>query len=128
MKQILYLMVLLFLVSCKSKETIIEVPKIKTEIQYRDRIVCDSVYIKDSVLIYTKGDTVYNTIYNKLYKYKIIKDTINIYKVDTISIPQKVVVTKTVTKQNIVQRILMYIGIVSLSLIILIIYIKIKKC
>lgn len=128
MKNILYLLVIFTFISCKTREVIVEVPKIKTEIEYKDRLIHDSIYSRDSIFIYTKNDTVYNNVYKTLYKYKTIKDTINICKTDTISIPQKVEIIKEVNKLNIVQKILMYIGIVSLILLILTIYTKIKKC
>lgn len=75
---------------CKSKEYVY-VPEYHTSyVAKTDTFIKnDSVYLKDSVFIETKGDTVY---YNKVtfndryhYIYKIINDTI--IKNDTISVP-----------------------------------------
>lgn len=75
---------------CKSKEYVY-VPEYHTSyIAKTDTLIKnDSVYLKDSVFIETKGDTIY---YNKVsckdryhYIYKIVNDTI--IKNDTISVP-----------------------------------------
>ena len=63
MRKILFLLfITLLLGSCKVKEKIVEVPipQIKTEIKYIDKIKYDSIYLKDSVYIVQKGDTIYN--------------------------------------------------------------------
>ena len=63
MRKILFLLFMtLLLGSCKVKEKILEVsiPQIKTEIKYIDKIKYDSIYLKDSVYIVQKGDTIYN--------------------------------------------------------------------
>lgn len=78
------------LTSCKSKEYVY-VPEYHTSyVAKTDTFIKnDSVYLKDSIFIETKGDTVY---YNKVtfndkyhYIYKIINDTI--IKNDAISVP-----------------------------------------
>ena len=71
MRKILFLLFMtLLLGSCKVKEKIVEVPipQIKTEIKYIDKVKYDSIYLKDSVYIIQKGDTIYN-------KYKSSIDT-----------------------------------------------------
>jgi hypothetical protein len=87
MRKILFLLFMtLLLGSCKVKEKIVEVPipQIKTEIKYIDKVKYDSIYLKDSVYIIQKGDTVYNTKVAYRYKYKYLKDTITINKADTL--------------------------------------------
>lgn len=130
MRKILFLLFMtLLLGSCKVKEKIVEVPipQIKTEIKYIDKIKYDSIYLKDSVYIIQKGDTVYNTKVAYRYKYKYLKDTITINKTDTITRLQKVTEIKIKNQLNVVQKILMYIGLFSLLMFIIIIYKHFKK-
>lgn len=130
MRKILFLLFMtLLLGSCKVKEKIIEVPipQIKTEIKYIDKIKYDSIYLKDSVYIIQKGDTIYNTKIAYRYKYKYLKDTITINKTDTITRLQKVTEIKVKNQLNIVQKTLMYIGLFSLLIFIIIIYKHFKK-
>ena len=130
MKKILFLLfITLLLGSCKVKEKIVEVPipQIKTEIKYIDKIKYDSIYLKDSVYIVQKGDTIYNNKVAYRYKYKYLKDTITINKTDTITKLQKVTEIKVKNQLNTVQKILMYIGLFSLLMFIIIIYKYFKK-
>ena len=130
MRKILFLLFMtLLLGSCKVKEKIVEVPipQIKTEIKYIDKVKYDSIYLKDSVYIIQKGDTIYNTKVAYRYKYKYLKDTITINKTDTITRLQKVTEIKVKNQLNIVQKILMYIGLFSLLMFIIIIYKHFKK-
>lgn len=130
MKKILFLLFMtLLLGSCKVKEKIVEVPipQIKTEIKYIDKVKYDSIYLKDSVYIIQKGDTVYNNKVAYRYKYKYLKDTITINKADTITRLQKVTEIKVKNQLNVVQKVLMYIGLFSLLMFIIIIYNHFKK-
>lgn len=130
MRKILFLLFMtLLLGSCKVKEKIVEVPipQIKTEIKYIDKVKYDSIYLKDSVYIIQKGDTVYNNKVAYRYKYKYLKDTITINKADTITRLQKVTEIKVKNQLNIVQKVLMYIGLFSLLMFIIIIYNHFKK-
>ena len=130
MRKILFLLfITLLLGSCKVKEKIVEVPipQIKTEIKYIDKVKYDSIYLKDSVYIIQKGDTIYNIKVAYRYKYKYLKDTITINKTDTITRLQKVTEIKVKNQLNVVQKILMYIGLFSLLMFIIIIYKYFKK-
>ena len=130
MKKILFLLFMtLLLGSCKVKEKIVEVPvpQIKTEIKYIDKVKYDSIYLKDSVYIIQRGDTVYNTKVAYRYKYKYLKDTITVNKADTITRLQKITEIKVKNQLNVVQKILMYIGLFSLLMFIIIIYKHFKK-
>jgi hypothetical protein len=111
------------------KEKIVEVPipQIKTEIKYIDKVKYDSIYLKDSVYIIQKGDTIYNNKVAYRYKYKYLKDTIIVNKTDTIIKLQKVTEIKVKNQLNVVQKILMYIGLFSLLMFIIIIYKHFKK-
>ena len=130
MRKILFLLFMtLLLDSCKVKEKIVEVPipQIKTEIKYIDKVKYDSIYLKDSVYIIQKGDTVYNNKVAYRYKYKYLKDTITINKADTITRLQKITEIKVKNQLNVVQKVLMYIGLFSLLMFIIIIYKHFKK-
>lgn len=130
MRKILFLLFMtLLLSSCKVKEKIVEVPisQIKTEIKYIDKIKYDSIYLKDSVYIVQKGDTIYNNKVAYRYKYKYLKDTVTVNKTDTITRLQKVTEIKVNNQLNAVQKILMYIGLFSLLMFIIIIYKHFKK-
>lgn len=130
MRKILFLLFMtLLLGSCKVKEKIVEVPipQIKTEIKYIDKVKYDSIYVKDSVYIIQKGDTIYNNKVAYRYKYKYLKDTIIVNETDTIIKLQKVTEIKVKNQLNVVQKILMYIGLFSLLMFIIIIYKHFKK-
>lgn len=130
MRKILFLLFMtLLLGSCKVKEKIVEVPipQIKTEIKYIDKVKYYSTYLKDSVYIIQKGDTIYNNKVAYRYKYKYLKDTIIVNETDTIIKLQKVTEIKVKNQLNVVQKILMYIGLFSLLMFIIIIYKHFKK-
>ena len=130
MRKILFLLFMtLLLGSCKMKEKIVEVPipQIKTEIKYIDKVKYDSIYLKYSVYIVQKGDTIYNNKVAYRYKYKYLKDTITVNKTDTITKLQKVTEIKVKNQLNVVQKVLMYIGLFSLLMFIIIIYKHFKK-
>ena len=65
-----------------------------TQVQYRDRIIerVDSVVVRDSVVNYLKGDTVFIEKYRDRWrtKYKTEKDTIFVQKTDTLLVEKKV--------------------------------------
>lgn len=130
MRKILFLLFMtLLLGSCKVKEKIVEVPipQIKTEIKYIDKVKYDSIYLKDSVYIVQKGDTIYNNKVAYRYKYKYSKDTITVNKTDTITKLQKVTEIKVQNQLNVVQKVLMYIGLFSILLFLIILYKHFKK-
>lgn len=130
MRKILFLLFMtLLLGSCKVKEKIVEVPvpQIKTEIKYIDKVKYDSIYLKDSIYIVQKGDTIYNNKVAYRYKYKYLKDTVTVNKTDTITKLQKVTEIKVQNQLNAVQKVLMYIGLFSILLFLIILYKHFKK-
>jgi hypothetical protein len=91
--------------------------------------VHDSVYSRDSIFVYTKGDTVYHEHYNVKYKEYFRNDTINNVYRDSIYKAYPVVKEKIVHKLYWWQKIPMWIGIGSiLALIIYVIskFVKVK--
>ena len=63
------------LVGCKSTEKLQNI-NTETRIEYRDKYHRDSIYIRDSVIIYVKGDTVFKDRWHTEWKEKESGDTI----------------------------------------------------
>ena len=116
----------ILLTACKPIKEIIEVPVEVVKKEYIHDTKTDSIYIKDSIDRYIKGDTVF--IYKERTKFRYINKTDTILKTDTVP---KILVKTTVkeVKVNYIkwyQKLLMWMGgIMSLILTGYIIY-KIK--
>jgi hypothetical protein len=91
MKRIFILIPLLAILSvftgCKTKTVLVPVEKVK--IEYRDRLRVDSVYNRDTVNIYERGDTVYLQTIKWRERFKF--DTVSVVRVDSIPYPVEVV-------------------------------------
>ena len=107
MKKLLLIFLLYIVISCTTTKYI-EIPVEHTKIEYRDRIKHDSIYLRDSIVQKKENDTIYLEIYKYLYKYKCLRDTINI--VDSIPVVTIQEVTKEVNKLHNWQFILMVLG------------------
>ena len=92
MRIIIFCIVLLML-GCKSVKHV-PVETVKTEKEYVDRWNRDSVYIRDSVFVLVKGDTVFKDRYRIVYKDRYSRDTAYISTVDTIQVAYPVEVIK----------------------------------
>jgi len=98
MKKILYILLLASVcMSCRSIKYI-PVETVKHDSVYINRIKYDSIYHLDSIFMSVKGDTVYTYKYKYQYRDKLIRDTVNVTKVD--SIPYPVEVQKVVTVEK----------------------------
>lgn len=84
----LVLMLTSAICSCTSTKYV-PVESVKHDSVYLNKIVKDSVYIKDSVLI-VKGDTITEYRYKYIYQYKDRTDTLYFTKTDTIRVPYPV--------------------------------------
>ena len=104
------LLVFIIILSGCTKQVYIPVESVRTE--YRDLHTRDSIYLRDSVFMLQKGDTVLIEKYRYLYKDKLIRDSV--YINDTICIPYPVEKIVSVNKQKWYQETLMYIGLVTL--------------
>ena len=125
LKTLFLLLFLTTIISCTTTKTI-EVPVETIKTEYIEQVKYDSIYSKDSIYIMQKGDTIYNSKVQYLYKYKYLRDTINI----TDTIP-KIVAVKEVQYINQLytwQKLLIVIGIgfILYWIIKLVIYIKSK--
>ena len=107
MKKLLFMFLLYIVISCTTTKYI-EVPVEHTRIEYSDRIKHDSIYLRDSIVQKKENDTIYLEIYKYLYKYKYLRDTINV--VDSIPVVTVKEVTKEVNKLYNWQFILIVLG------------------
>lgn len=83
---LLLFLLLLMLVGCKTIEYVpVEVVKTQT----KDHLVevHDSVYIRDSTVIHTKGDTVFKDKWKLIYKNRYVHDTTYVHRTDSIPVP-----------------------------------------
>lgn len=123
LKTLFLLLFLTTIVSCTTTK-IIEVPVETIKTEYIEQVKYDSIYSKDSIYIIQKGDTIYNNKVQYLYKYKYLRDTINI----TDTIPKIVTVkdTQYINQLYTWQKVLIAIGIVFIFywIVKLVIYIK----
>ena len=125
LKTLFLLLFLTTIVSCTTTK-IVEVPIETIKTEYIEQVKYDSIYSKDSIYIMQKGDTIYNNKVQYLYKYKYLRDTINI----TDTIPKIITVkdTQYINKLYTWQKLFIVIGIgfILYQIIKLVIYIKSK--
>lgn len=126
LKTLFLLLFLITIISCKTTTKIVEVPVEVIKTEYIEQVKYDSIYSKDSIYIIQKGDTIYNNKVQYLYKYKYLRDTINI----TDTIPRIVTIkdTQYINQLYTWQKLLMVIGVVLILywIVRLVIYIKSK--
>ena len=125
LKTLFLLLFLTTIISCTTTK-IVEVPIETIKTEYIEQIKYDSIYHKDSIYIIQKGDTIYNNKVQYLYKYKYLRDTINI--IDTIPKIVTVKDTQYINQLYTWQKLLIVIGIgfILYWIIKLVIYIKDK--
>ena len=125
LKTLFSLLFLTTIISCTTTK-IVEVPVETIKTEYIEQVKYDSIYSKDSIYIMQKGDTIYNNKVQYLYKYKYLRDTINI----TDTIPKIITVkdTQYINQLYTWQKILIGIGIgfILYWIVKLVIYIKSK--
>ena len=126
LKTLFFLLFLTIVISCKTTTKVVEIPVETIKTEYIEQVKYDSIYHKDSIYIMQKGDTIYNNKVQYLYKYKYLRDTINI--TDTIPTIVTVKDTQYINKLYTWQKLLITIGIgfVLYWIVRLVIYIKTK--
>ena len=126
LKTLFFLLFLTIVISCKTTTKVVEIPVETIKTEYIEQIKYDSIYHRDSIYIMQKGDTIYNNKVQYLYKYKYLRDTINI----TDTIPKIVTVkdTQYINQLYAWQKLFIVIGIgfVLYWIVRLVIYIKTK--
>lgn len=129
MKNLLLIIILLLIfVSCSTTKYVDRPIPIETvRVEYVNRLYKDSVFIHDSIDRYVSGDTVYQYKYRYLYKYLNKTDTVIIN--DSIEVPVqiKTIEIKEVNSIKWYQSILMWIGGISLLIILFISGWKLRK-
>lgn len=95
------------LISCKTQQPQV-VEKIVTETEYVDRWRVDSVYVDNTKHIDRGGDTIKVIETKTEYHYRVIIDSIEVLKIDSIPYPVKVI--KEVNVLTPPQKTLMRIG------------------
>ena len=125
MKKICYIafLMLILLSSCRTITKVVEVPVIKTEYIVKEKT--DSILIHDSIDRVIKNDSIIIDRWHTQYKY--------IHRIDTVikndTITQVVKETETVVEYRVrkVQKFFIWIGVITLILIILYIVLFILK-
>lgn len=84
---LLAILIVFLLTGCKTETVLVPVDRVK--IEYRDRVRVDSVYNRDTLYLFTSGDTVY--LQSIKWRERIRTDTLRIVKTDSIAYPVEVV-------------------------------------
>ena len=92
-KTIIFCAIALLCCACGTTKYI-PIESVKTE--YRNIATTDSIYLRDSIFVKEKGDTLIVEKYRYLYKDRILRDSI--FKTDTIRVPYPVEVVKEIKK------------------------------
>lgn len=100
--------------ACKSSTVYVPVESVKVE--YRDKLLRDSVHLYDSVLVKMKGDTVWLEKFRYLYRDKLIRDSI--FTVDSIRVPYPVIEYKETNRLNSFQSFQIWCGRILLLLVV----------
>lgn len=102
------LLLIMIISSCKTTTKVVEIPVETIKKEYIHDTKIDSVYIRDSIDRWQKGDTLYITKWHTKYKYINKVDTI----VKTDSIPKIMTIEKEVRVNHVYwwQKTLMWLG------------------
>ncbi|NDV96396.1 hypothetical protein D0T84_15950 [Dysgonomonas sp. 521] len=102
-------------ISCKTNTVYVPVETIR--IEYRDKLLRDSVRLYDSVFVMLGGDTVRIEKYKYLYRDRLVRDSI--FRTDTISVPYPVVEVQQVNRLTSFQSFQVWCGRILLMLILI---------
>ena len=94
MKKIIQITALVFL--CCACGTVKYVPIESVRTEYRNTATTDSVFLRDSIFVKEKGDTLIVEKYRYLYRDRILRDSVIVR--DTLRVPYPVEVVKEVKK------------------------------
>ena len=128
MKKLVFIMLaILILSACKTTTKIVEVPVEVVKKEYIHNTKIDSVYIRDSIDRWQKGDTLFITKYSTKYKYLNRVDTV--LKVDTIPKIISTTIEKKVEVNHIYwyQKLLMWLGGITIIILIIVIIYRMKN-
>lgn len=132
MKKLVFIVITILLFSaCRTITKTIEVPvEIPVEVVKKEYIhdtKIDSIYIRDSIDRWQKGDTLFITKYSTKYKYLNRVDTV--LKVDTIPKIISTTIEKKVEVNHIYwyQKLLMWLGGITIIILIIVIIYRMKN-
>lgn len=91
-RPLIFIIILLMSAICIGCRTIEYYPveTVRTDTVYVNRLMVDSVLVRDSVHVVEKGDTVTEYRYKYVYRYKDRIDTLYVSRRDTVSVPYPV--------------------------------------
>lgn len=101
------ILLLPLLIACKNQQPQV-VEKVVTNTEYIDRHHYDSIYIDNYIYVDKGADTIIITKTNIEYRYKILVDSIEVFRID--SIPYGVPVVEYVDRMNDHQRTMYWLG------------------
>lgn len=84
-RAVVLLLAALLLAAC-STIRYVPVETVRSDTLIRNEARLDSIYVRDSIYVYQKGDTVTKYVEKWRYKYKIKTDTLYIAKRDTVTV------------------------------------------
>lgn len=102
-----------FLAASCTKSIYVPVESLRTE--YKNLLMRDSIFLRDSTITFLKGDTVYKEKYRYLYKDKLLRDTVSVN--DTIRIPYPVIESKEINHLSGFQHFQVWCGRILLGLL-----------
>lgn len=82
-------LLLLILFGCTTQYVPVET--VRRDSVFLERLQKDSIFVKDSVFVREKGDTVFKDKLRYVYKYVVQKDTVYIERRDSVQVPYPVV-------------------------------------
>lgn len=89
-------MAILLVTACSPR--IVEHVRVQRDTTYIERLQVDSLYIRDSVFIREKGDTVYQYRERIRDRYRFIHDTTFIHRTDTLMVEKERLVEKQLSR------------------------------
>ena len=102
MKRILAFICILALASCslgrktiKQEEEKRDSASVRTEFVWQVKQIHDSIYLRDSVFVERKGDTIYQNKWRTQYRERLIHDTIIVETTDTLRIRESIKTQET---------------------------------
>lgn len=87
-------LILFLCASCKTTKYV-EVPHVVRDSVFQKLFVHDSIMIRDSIFVSHKGDTIREVRWKYEYRDRVIRDTINSTRVDTVGVPVTKIEYKT---------------------------------
>ena len=124
MRFLLYLAVVVLVVSCKTTKYV-PVPYEVKSTEYVNKEIRDSIYMRDSIYLALKGDTVLLEKWHTKYIERLRVDTL--MRCDSIPVPYEVVTERVRNELNLWQKIIQAIGYLALGFITGFIIYKVKR-